>query len=277
MAIRTRLASPALKSAPGRARPRAFHAIVERLRDDIFRGRRKPGDRLPPEQVLAEQFNVSRTGVREALRVLEIQGLVRVRHGYGGGVFIADVGFGSVLGALQTSLEQGQLTVDELYEARVLFEPMVARLAAERAGQALAEALEKNVARAQAAFSQSSSAFGYNLEFHIALAQAAGNRVLGLVMQALCELLERLHNEYPTNRDVSRKAIADHQALIQAIRAHNARRAESLMTEHLSRLEAQFARIQEQIERQRASPVKAIRPWRGVRLEPKLEGADLTE
>ncbi len=122
MAVRDRSASSGIGSASIRPRPRAFHAIVERLRDDIFRGRRKPGDRLPPEQVLAEQFEVSRTGVREALRVLEIQGLVRVRHGYGGGVFIADVGFSPVLGALRTSLELGQLNVDELYEARVLFD-----------------------------------------------------------------------------------------------------------------------------------------------------------
>jgi GntR family transcriptional repressor for pyruvate dehydrogenase complex len=219
---------------------------------------------------LAEQFDVSRTGVREALRVLEIQGLVRVRHGYGGGVFIADVGFSPVLGALQTSLELGQLNVDELYEARVLFEPMVARLAAERAEPALAEALEKNVARAEAAFAENSNAFGQNLEFHVILAQAAGNRVLGLVMQALCELLDRLHHDYPTNRSVSRKAIGDHQALIEAVRAHDGTRAASLMTEHLQRLEALFARIQEHIERTRSAKVKTIRPWRGVRLDSAL-------
>src|SRR4051794_28184068 len=72
------------------ARPRAFHAIVDQVRADVFARRRRPGDRLPAESLLAELFGVSRMGVREALRVLELQGLVEVRHGYAGGVFVAE-------------------------------------------------------------------------------------------------------------------------------------------------------------------------------------------
>ncbi len=250
----------------GAHRPRAFHAIVDQLRDDIFRGRRKPGDRLPPEQVLAEQFKVSRTGVREALRVLEIQGLVQVRHGYGGGVFVADVGVLPLLGALQTSLQLGQLDVDELYEARVLVEPTVVRLAVERAGGSLAGELDDNIARAHALIARGTTAFPMNLEFHALLAQAAGNRILGLVTQALLELLERLHHEYPTNRAVSRRALDDHRRLVDAVRARDGRHAEALMVDHLRILEIRFSRIRAQIRHDRGVKVKTIPPWRGVRL-----------
>ncbi len=277
---RARSASPALFPVvveSGGRRPRAFHAIVEQLRDDIFRGRRKPGDRLPPEQVLAEQFKVSRTGVREALRVLEIQGLVQVRHGYGGGVFVADVGVLPLLGALQTSLQLGQLDVDELYEARVLIEPTVVRLAVERAGGSLAGELDDNIARAHALIARGATAFPVNLEFHEVLAQAAGNRILGLVTQALLELLERLHHEYPTNRAVSRRALDDHRRLVDAVRARDGRHAEALMVDHLRILESRFSRIRAQIRHDRGVKVKAIPPWRGVRLtsrERKPEHAD---
>ena len=263
--------SPVLVSSASRPRRRAFHAIVDQLRDDIFHGRRQPGDRLPPEQILAQQFSVSRTGVREALRVLEIQGLVQVRHGYGGGVFVAEHGVMPVLGALQTSLRLGGLDVGELYEARVLFEPAVARMAAERGGASLAGELEANAARAKAALAGGQDAFGVNLEFHARLVQAAGNRVVTLVMQALLELLERLHHDYPTTRRVSGKAVEEHQGLSEAIRARDGLRAEALMVVHLRSVESQFSRIREQVRRDRQSHGRSIRPWRGVRLEPEVD------
>lgn len=262
--------TPVAVASAVRSRRRAFHAIVDQVRDDIFRGRRKPGDRLPPEQVLALQFNVSRTGVREALRVLEIQGLVQVRHGYGGGVFVAEVGLLPVLGALQTSLQLGQLDVDEMYEARVLIEPTVVRLAVERATDALVDELDANVERARSLIANGATAFPINLEFHARLAQAGGNRILGLVSQALLELLERLHHQYPTNRAVSERALDDHRRLIDAVRSRDGRHAEALMVDHLRSLESQFARIREQMRRDRLTKVKAIRPWRDVRLPPSV-------
>ncbi len=251
-----------------RHRPRAFHSIVEQIRDEIFTGRRKPGDRLPPEQILAKQFNVSRTGVREALRVLEFQGLVEVRHGYAGGAFVGDGGLTPVLGALQTSLQLGQVEVSELYEARQLFEPTIARLAVQRADPASLKRLDENAKRAKAMIAAGADVFSVNLEFHAILVQAAGNRVLALVTQALLALLERLDREYPTNRGVSRKAVSDHVQLVSAIRAHNAVRAEQLMIKHLHDLEGRFARIQKQMQRQRSGGVDVIPTWGGVRLKP---------
>ncbi len=249
-------------------RPRAFHSIAEQIRDDILRGRRRPGDRLPPEQVLAEQFNISRAGVREALRVLEFQGLVQVRHGYAGGVFVADEGLTPVLGALQTSLQLGQLQVSELYQTRVLFEPTIARLAAERSEEAFVKQLDDNAKRAKAMIAAGADAFAINLEFHTILAQAAGNRVWALVMRALLKLLESLDRDYPTNRGVSRKAVGDHAKLVEAVGARDATRAEQLMVKHLRDLEGRFARIQEQIRRRRETHEDPIPPWGGVRLEP---------
>jgi len=247
---------------------------VQQIRDEVFRGRRKPGDRLPPEQVLAKQFHISRTGVREALRVLESQGLVQVRHGYAGGVFVADVGLTPVLGALETSLQLGQLQVNEVYEARVLFEPTITRVAVDRGDSAIIRQLEENVTRTKAMLDAGSDVFAINLEFHAILAQAAGNRVFSLVMQALLELLERLDRECPTNRGVSRKAVNDHGHLLDAIRAKDAARAEQLMVTHLRDLEGRFTRMQEQMRLLRSKGMDAIPAWGNIRRRhPAARGA----
>ncbi len=259
------------------SRPRAFHLIAQQIRDDILRGRRKPGDRLPPEHVLAEQFHVSRAGVREAVRVLESQGLVQVRHGYAGGVFVADVGLTPVLGALETSLQLGQLQVNEVYEARVLFEPVIARLAVERGDPAIIAQLEENVNRTKAMLETGLDVFAANLEFHAILARAVGNRVFALVMQALLELLQRLDREYPTNRGVSRKAVHDHSHLLAAVQARDPARAEQLMVEHLRDLEGRFARIQQQMLRTRAAGVEPIPAWGGLHFDPAEARADAEE
>ncbi|HZR98340.1 MAG TPA: FadR/GntR family transcriptional regulator [Chloroflexota bacterium] len=223
-------------------RPRAFHAIVDQIRADIFARRRRPGDRLPPEPVLAEQFGVSRMGVREALRVLELQGLVEVRHGYAGGVFVAEPNGTALLGALEDSLRQGQVGADELYQARVLVEPAIARLAVERDAATLAERLADNVARTEQALAGGAPVSALNREFHRIVAEHAGNRVLALMMRALQELLETLDERRPNTPAVSRCALQEHRQLLGAVRAHDGARAERLMRSHLARLEGRVRR-----------------------------------
>ncbi|HLH24113.1 MAG TPA: FadR/GntR family transcriptional regulator [Chloroflexota bacterium] len=219
------------------ARPRAFQAIVEQVRADVFAGRRRPGDRLPPEPVLAEQFGVSRLGVREALRVLELQGLVEVRHGYAGGAFVAEPNGAALLGALEDSLRQGQVGADELYQARVLVEPAIARLAVDQDADGLAGRLADNVAAAERALADGAAVSALNRAFHRILAEHAGNRVLALVMQALQELLETLDERRPNTPVVSARALQEHRRLLDAVRAHDGAQAERLMRDHLTHLE----------------------------------------
>ncbi|HEY7063525.1 MAG TPA: FadR/GntR family transcriptional regulator [Chloroflexota bacterium] len=221
-------------------RPRAFHAIVDQVRADVFARRRRPGDRLPPEAVLAEQFGVSRMGVREALRVLELQGLVEVHHGYAGGVFVAEPNGTALLGALEDSLRQGQVGADELYQARALVEPAIARLAVERDPPTLAAMLAANVERAERALADGAAVSALNREFHRILAEHAGNRVLALMMQALQELLETLDERRPNTPAVSRCALEEHRALLGAVQAGDGAAAEPLMRRHLSRQEVRL-------------------------------------
>jgi GntR family transcriptional repressor for pyruvate dehydrogenase complex len=242
---------------PPAARARAFHAIVERIHEDIFARQRRPGDRLPSEHLLGEQFGVSRAGVREALRVLELEGLVEVRHGYGGGVFVAEPSHTPILGALWVSLRLGQVDVAELYQARQLVEPSIARSAVEGDTTRLVQRLLANVEATDAALACEAPVSALNREFHVILAEQADNRVLGLIMQALQELLESVDQRFPNSPAVSRCALTDHRQILDAVCTRDGERAERLMRCHLANLQGRLRQIADD---PRAAPVPGPSP-----------------
>src|SRR6476620_9810146 len=115
---------------------KAYGRVALRLRDEIEDGRRPRGARLPNEVVLAEQFGVSRATVREALRVLATQSLIRTSKGAGGGSYVTLPSVNGVSEYVQSSIsllaDADDVTLEELLEARELLEVPAARLAAER-------------------------------------------------------------------------------------------------------------------------------------------------
>src|SRR5260370_10854694 len=107
--------------------------ILRQIRDAVLRGKLEGGDRLPNERALAEQFAASRTSVREALRGLEQAGVIYIKKGVNGGVFVADPDHRLVSRPFQTLLQLRKVTMDNIVEVRLIFEPEAARLAALRA------------------------------------------------------------------------------------------------------------------------------------------------
>lgn len=192
--------------------------------------------------------------------MLELQGLVRVQYGYGGGAFVAEPGFLPVLGALQTSFQLSQVTVRELYQSRVVLEPTIVRLAMAREDPELAGLLSDNLARTEAALAGGEKAFGLNLEFHSVLARAAGNRVVSLLMLALLELLDRLDRDFPTNPAISAASLHDHQEIHAAVSRGDVQQVESLMIQHLTRIEGRFLEMESRLAaRSSATQATAVR------------------
>ncbi len=109
---------------------KASHKIVQSIRKNIFAGKLKSGDRLPPEQVLLESFSVSRQTLREALRVLEIQGFIELRAGAKGGTFVAEVDMSITKDSLINFLHSKNLSISHLSSTRLLLEPYFGELAA---------------------------------------------------------------------------------------------------------------------------------------------------
>jgi len=112
---------------------RIFEEICERVRSQMISGELKPGDRLPPERELAEMFAVSRTAVREALRSLEMFGLIDLRKGSHGGAFIVDGTIGVVGQSFRDMVDFGRVSLETFFDARRMIGEMVIRAAAERA------------------------------------------------------------------------------------------------------------------------------------------------
>jgi len=223
-----------------RRRPRAFQQIVDEIRSDIFRRRVSAGDRLPQEAALAERFRVSRPAVREALRVLELQGLVRVEHGFRGGAYVGEAGSAQVSQALETMLRLERIDRAEIYAARRYLEPNVAALAAGGLDQRTTAVLEANLGECARRLETGRPAFATNIEFHRVVAGACGNPILTLMTDAVLELLRVVEHRKPSDAAVNREASHAHAAIFAALRAGDSNRAKAAMQVHLEWLERHY-------------------------------------
>ena len=163
---------PALDGLRG---ARLHEGIVLRLRDLIRQGELRHGSRLPPERTLAEQFGVGRSSVREAIRSLELQGLVVTRHGSGSFVNTQS------LDAIATLMApvNGSGGLEDIFEMRHLLEPQIAALAARRATAGDIERLTEILEEQQRQILEGETGVDADTEFHFTLATATHNPALG--------------------------------------------------------------------------------------------------
>ncbi|MBS0335859.1 MAG: FadR family transcriptional regulator [Proteobacteria bacterium] len=169
---------------------RAFEEIAEQIRAQLSKQTLRVGDRLPAERQLAEQFHVSRNTLREALRSLEIAGLLELKKGAAGGAFIREGGGGAAVAGLADLYHMGTIRPQHLTEARILIGTEVARLACARRTKEDLLALQKNVEEAEAATAAGDvdHRAQVNYEFHRLLARAAKNPVLIILTDAMMEM-----------------------------------------------------------------------------------------
>jgi DNA-binding FadR family transcriptional regulator len=223
--------------------PRRPPKRSELIAQDIVRSIReaglKPGDALPAEAVMLDQYGVGRASLREALRILEVQGLIGIRQGRGGGPIVA-VARPADFGRMATlHLQASGARVSELVDARVILEPVLARLAAEgQNAERLADLrriIQQPLDGEEDAYLRSAHGF------HVAIANVSGNRVLDLMTVALHDIfVERVHGAlYPTQARL--RVHREHLAIANAIFAGDGRRAERLMHRHMVEF-AQYVR-----------------------------------
>src|SRR5438876_10000555 len=213
---------------------RVSEEVVRQVQEAIFSGTLGPGDRLPPERELAEQFGLSRMSVRDALRTLESNGLVEIKVGSTGGAFIREPNFDPFRETLSSMLRSKKANILELVETRKIVETAIAGLAAQRATKEDLREMREAVEAARQALKSGDPNYGpYSVRFHAALARGAKNHVLSLTVRSFraffSNVLERL---LPTH-DMAERAIADHWELYKAVESRDAVRARELMSQHL--------------------------------------------
>ena len=210
---------------------RIYEEISVRLQTLVQSDNLKPGDRLPPERQLATMFGVSRNSVREAIKSLEQQGLLISRPG--AGTYIAEDTQENLTAALGNAFAQARHRLEDIFELRLLLEPQIAHLAAQRITQdeieelsGLMDIFEKNLHDGQ-------PVFFLDQAFHDAIAAATGNRSITRLMEQMHDLLRESRDEALQSPTRSIRSLEDHQKILSALSSQDPERAREAMKGHL--------------------------------------------
>jgi GntR family transcriptional repressor for pyruvate dehydrogenase complex len=221
---------------------RISEEIADQIRGLIAEGRFAPGDRLPPEREMADTLRVSRNSVRDALRTLEVMGIVERRHG--DGVYVSCITAETLVAPLASILATKQTLVDELMDARRLLEPPVARCSAERATDEDIAELEGLLEAQTAKTRAGSPAFEEHNAFHFALARSTKNEIVLLVINHVIDLLKESRAAWSLAR--AQRSVVGHRRILDAIRSRQPEAAFAAMLEHLDELETASRKAPEQ-------------------------------
>ncbi len=220
--------------------------IITQITDALVKGELKPGDKLPPERDLAEQFNVSRTVIRDAIKTLAGRGLLQVRHGSGIFVATAEESTTGLTRALSNTLLLQGSGLRDLFEVRKVLERRAAELAAENRTPENLERLKNIVEDARRRPNDFEVLSERDAQFHVAIAEASQNLVLVRVMLTLLDLLEKSRLESLSIPGRAQLSLTDHAKIIDEIEDGDAEGAAVAMVEHLSSVEGAILPRREQ-------------------------------
>lgn len=221
----------------------AYEQVAKQLRHRVESGELQAGERLPNESELCAMFGVSRSTIREALRVLAAQNLVHTTRGVTGGTFVAQIDASKISAYLETSLSamasNDTISVANMLEAREMVEVPATRLAALRRSPAHLQALEDVIASERGTFGQGRR-YTKHRSFHAVIVEAAGNPLLQIMSDAVFNVLQDKH----LRPDVSNRTWAsvdlDHAEIFDAVREGDSQRSAEAMHRHLERLDSLY-------------------------------------
>jgi GntR family transcriptional repressor for pyruvate dehydrogenase complex len=212
-------------------RVKLYEEVAARIRGLIAEGELRPGQALPSERKLAEQFKVGRAVIREAIRQLEVSGLVESRHG--GGNYVREVTVEHLVAPIASVLNGMRHLREELMDARLFFEPQIARAAAARATPEDLRLLEGAVRRQEERAAGGQSGAEEDAEFHELLARATHNTVVERVMEVIDNLLEDSQARLFRSVQRARISLEGNRRILEAVRSHDQEAAQKAMVAHL--------------------------------------------
>ena len=226
--------------------PRTFEEVSNQIKKLIFDGVFKPGDKLPPEIEIAQQFNVGRQSIREALRILELSGFITIQKGGGGGAIIKDTISNTISELFLDAFQLERITIEELTIARFEIEKIVLKYTIEKADKSDIESLQQNIQAAREKIENNNPAVDENIRFHKLLAKASKNQLFVIVVEAVTAAIrhflsglgpdaessdsEKWYNESMMN---SKNTLAYHEDILNAIIAKKLDQAIDILEDHL--------------------------------------------
>jgi GntR family transcriptional repressor for pyruvate dehydrogenase complex len=213
-------------------RPPLHKEIATTLSDRIVSGTLPEDSLLPPERELCETFGVSRTVVREAVKLLESRGLVRIERGRG--TVVKEAQHEAVTDSLRLMLRRQNHAIEELLEVRKMLEAGMVTLAAERRTPDNLARMERSLEVMRQKPSEPEGYVDADVEFHAEIARAAHNPVLLMLLEPLAELLRQSRIATFAGPRMVRIRTRQHEAIFEMIRRKDAERARAMMLKHLS-------------------------------------------
>lgn len=203
--------------------------IVSQVTEAIIKGELKIGDRIPPERDLANTFGVSRTAIRDAIKILSGRGVLDVKHGVG--IFVAE----SVKKEYGMDFAGEQLR--DLFEIRKTLETQAAAWAADRADSDYVSRLRTIVDEAKEHSSNLQVLAEKDAQFHMMIAEASKNLLIVKIMWTLLDTLEESRTKALTIPNRALASLSEHEQVLKAIAEHNQERARESMHKHLDSVE----------------------------------------
>jgi DNA-binding FadR family transcriptional regulator len=195
---------------------RFFEQVAQLIREKILREGLEEGFRLPSEVQIANELNVSRSVVREALRILDVMGYINVRKGPRGGIFVSSLYHKPISDSFRSLAASGQITVDHLFDVRLQIEPFIIEEATVHAKEADIEKIAQLFKDTSFSMEDTAQLKRANIEFHLLLAEASGNPVLSILMKSLTDILMEIAYTF-LDHEFEKRLFKIHKEIFHAI------------------------------------------------------------
>jgi GntR family transcriptional regulator, transcriptional repressor for pyruvate dehydrogenase complex len=210
-------------------RPRLYEQVMTQLREHVEAAGLKAGDRLPSERELAERLQVSRASVKQAIVVLEVQGLVEIRHG--GGMFLRT---DNPTPEPVSTLVERRRRLPDVLEAREALETKLAELAAHRRTDADLREIDAALEEMRTQVEGGGLGEDGDRRFHAAVTAAAHNELLAEFMRGIADQVAESRHESLQQLNRPAQSLTQHSKIAAAIRAKDPSGATAAMREHLA-------------------------------------------
>ena len=212
---------------------RASDEISKQIKSAIFLEHIKTGDRLPSEMELAETFTISRTTVREALRMLEQEGFITIKQGIKGGSYVREADFSPIVNSITHMLKLKKITLANLTEARLIIEPEISRIAAMESNEQDIKKMEEALAGLRRVVEKKERSTATNVNFHRIIGEGCKNPVLYFINNSLLNLLQENLSKLYLELERNCIILEQHVQIYEAIKARQAEKAYSEMKKHI--------------------------------------------
>ncbi|MDJ0765752.1 MAG: FadR/GntR family transcriptional regulator [Myxococcota bacterium] len=215
---------------------RIYEEVVQQLKAAILGHRYSPGEKLPSERQLCQQFQVSRVVIREAIRVLELTGFVTLRQGPSGGAYVRDLSYEYLSSAYKDLFLMNKLSSQEVVDVRLHIEPEIARIAAQKMTPEAKKELTAAYLEEQKKTNNQTEWVHKNLKIHRLLAGMTGNRLYEAILNPLLDLMLEMILAVKAGNDVIHHEHTEHEEIINAVISADPQTAANAMCDHINNI-----------------------------------------